>query len=201
MTLAALKAHDAWVSVRRFINIAGGLHGLNSCLYVGPANPWVPTCGSENLFDPYVFGFYPYFNRWTGTGSEYSLRQMPRLHPTVLFYTIHAGIHDEIHCSTLQGFSDCAKGALFEAGSNVRAQLNVGAGSTAAKIHFDFANWNPTKGVSLNSQGGDADGVGHFKARNNTGEIIYTMLTTDCRGRQCKGPYAGGPVKVASPAH
>ncbi len=196
MSLATLEKYDAWGSLRRFVNIAGGIRGLNSCLYVGPANPLATTCGSENIFDPHVFGFYPYYNRWTGTGTEYSLRQAPARHPEVQFYTLHAGTHDEIHCSTLRGFSDCAKGALFEARPNVRAQLDVGAGSTTSKVNFDFTNWNPAKWVNMNILGGDTDGIGHFKAKNNTGGIIYTMLTTDCKGLQCKGPYAGGPVKA-----
>lgn len=192
MSLAALKAHDAWGSVRRFVNIAGGIRGLSSCLYVGPANPSAPTCGSENIFDPYLFGFYPYFNRWTWKTGEYSLRQVPYRQPKVRFYTIHAGNHDELHCTTLQGWNDCAKGALFNARSNIMAQLNVGAGSTATKINFDFTKWwNP---VSVNIWGGDADGLGHFKAKNNTGAIIYTMLNTDCRDLSCKGPYKSGPV-------
>lgn len=191
MSLAALKYHDAWGSVRRFVNIAGGIRGLNSCLYVGPANPLVPTCGSENIFDPFIFGFYPYYNRWTGTGIGYSLREAPARHPEVAFYTLHAGRHDGIHCATLRGFSDCAKGALFEASPNVRAQLNVGAGSTARRIDFDFSDWSP-----WNLLAGDTDGVGHFKARNNTGQIIHTMLTTDCQGLGCKGPYRSGPVEA-----
>lgn len=194
MSLAALKYHDAWGSVRRFVNIAGGIRGLNSCLYVGPANPLVPTCGSENIFDPFIFGFYPYFNRWTGTDTDYSLRLAPARHPEVAFYTLDAGRHDEIHCATLRGFSDCAEGALFEAGRNVKAQLDVGAGSTASRVDFDFSDWSP-----WNLLGGDTDGVGHFKARNNTGEIIYTMLTTDCKDLGCKGPYKSGPVKAYSP--
>ena len=45
-----------------------------------------------------------------------------------------------------------------------------------------------------NSQVIDTDGIGHFKARNNTGEIIYTMLNTECEELACKGPYQGGPV-------
>jgi Lipase (class 2) len=196
MSIAALDAYNAWDSVRDFVNIAGGIRGLDSCLYVGPANPLVPTCGSENIFDPYVFGFYPYYNEWTGVGTEHSLRRAPSRHPKVKFYTLHAGIHDEIHCSTLKGISDCRKGALFENARNVKAQLDVGAGSTASRIDFDFADWDPTKWVRVNVMGGDADGIGHFKARNNTGEIIYTMLNTDCRRLKCKGSYAGGPVKA-----
>jgi hypothetical protein len=51
-------------------------------------------------------------------------------------------------------------------------------------------------GPDLQYAGGDADGVGHFKARNNTGQIIYEMLNTDCTDMACKGSYTGGPVKA-----
>jgi hypothetical protein len=40
--------------------------------------------------------------------------------------------------------------------------------------------------------------VGHFKVRNNTGQIIYEMLNTDCTGMVCKGSYTGGPVKAGT---
>ena len=183
MTLAALtwsdersKQKKAWNGVRRFVNIAGGLHGLDACRQVGFANPMVPTCGSQNLGDRYVFGFYPDAgiglgrNAWTAAGGPSSLRHMPAAHPTVDFYTIHAGEHDQIHC-TASSAKSCAKGALFSPGPNVRAQLDVGAGS-----------------------GGDAGGIGHFKARNHSGAIIYQMLNSECRGLDCKGSYVAGPV-------
>lgn len=194
MTLATLKYYDAWDSVRRFVNIAGGIRGLNSCLYVGYANPLATTCGSQNAFNPYVFGFYPsgaVFGRngWTAASGPFSLRGMPADHPEVDFYTLHAGLNDEIHCTTLRGSADCRQGALFVDAPNVKAQLNVGAGSTALKADFDFSDFSPF--VAL---GGDVDGIGHFKAKNYTGEIVYTMLNTDCTDLQCKGSYNGGPV-------
>ena len=43
--------------------------------------------------------------------------------------------------------------------------------------------------------GGDTDGVGHFKVKNNSGQILYTMLHTACEGLACKGNYTGGPVE------
>jgi pimeloyl-ACP methyl ester carboxylesterase len=195
MSIATLDSADAWDAVRRFVNIAGGIRGLNACLYVGPANPLIPTCGSRNIFDSYVFGFYPYYNEWTGAGGEHSLRLAPSRHNAVRFYTVHAGAHDEVHCTTMHGFSDCAKGALFEPETNVAAQLDVGAGATTRRVDLDFSRL-PTDAVKVNTLGGDIDGVGHFKARNNTGEIIYTMLNTDCRRLACRGPYQGGPVKA-----
>ena len=75
----------------------------------------------------------------------------------------------------------------------MKAQLNVGAGSQARKETFDFADWRPTA-----RSGGDANGVGHFKARNNTGRILCEMLDTDCTGIACKGSYAGGPVRAGA---
>jgi hypothetical protein len=77
------------------------------------------------------------------------------------------------------GPHDCAAGPLFVEARNVMAQLDIGAGATTRK----------------SPHGGDSGGVGHFKARNDAGAIIHTMLTTECRGLNCKGRYAG-PVEV-----
>ena len=204
MTLAALTWQDtqrkndaAWRGVRRFVNIAGGVRGLGACAAAGPANPMVGTCGAENVLDAYVFGFYPDSgvpmlgrNRWTAASGERSLRTMPARHAPVRFYTVHAGAHDQVHCSTLQHAAACTQGALFEAAPNVMAQLNVGAGATAGKADFNFADRS-----AFVSAGGDADGVGHFKARNQTGAMLTTMLTTDCRALACKGGYNSGPAQ------
>jgi hypothetical protein len=43
--------------------------------------------------------------------------------------------------------------------------------------------------------GGDTDGVGHFKVKNNSGQILYTILNTRCKGLACKGGYTGSPVR------
>ena len=206
MSLAALTYQDnlyqgknAWAGVRRFVNIAGGIRGLPSCLAAGYRNPFVSTCGSENVFNKYIFGFYPDsrssagFNRWTAAEGPLSLRRAPGYHPDTYFYTLHAGYHDQIHCMTARGHQSCDRGALFEPSGNVRAQLNVGAGSKARKRNLDFTDWRPTA-----LSGGDADGVGHFKVRNNTGQIIYEMLNTDCTGILCKGSYTGGPVRAGA---
>ncbi|MFO7570033.1 MAG: hypothetical protein R6W75_09565, partial [Smithellaceae bacterium] len=54
MALAALTYQDhqsgsgGWGSVRRFVNIAGGIRGLPPCLDAGFVNPFVSTCGSQN---------------------------------------------------------------------------------------------------------------------------------------------------------
>ncbi len=206
MAIAALTHRDdrhpgtgGWAGVRRFVNIAGGIRGLPACLAAGFANPHVTTCGSENVFNPYVFGFYPDsrlpagYNRWTGDEGPLSMRRAPEHHPNTWFYTLHAGYHDQIHCTTAQRHQRCDQGALFAPSANVKAQLNVGAGSQARKETFDFADWRPTA-----RSGGDANGVGHFKARNNTGRILCEMLDTDCTGIACKGSYAGGPVRAGA---
>ncbi len=111
-------------------------------------------------------------------------------HPGVDFYTIHAGAHDQVHCGRgADAATGCRQGALFADAPNVRAQLDVGAGSTAGRVDLDL-----TDGSLFASRGGDVDGVGHFKARNNTGAIDVAMLTSDCAGLDCRGSYAGGPV-------
>ena len=202
MVLAALTYEDnlhrkgkGWAGIRRFVNIAGGVRGLPSCLVVGFSNPYFATCGSQNVFNKYVFGFYPDsrlamgFNHWTGEGGPMSLRRAPIYHPEVNFYTLHAGYHDQIHCTTARRYRSCSEGALFEKTENVRAQLNIGSGQKAKRGNFNFNEWRP---ASLS--GGDADGVGHFKARNNAGPILYEMLNTECSGIQCRGSYTGGPV-------
>ena len=198
MTLAALTWQDetgagaggGWADVRRFVNIAGGLRGLSACRGVGFANPLVTTCGSQNLLDPYVFGFYQDGNPWTAADGEHSLRAMPARHPDVEFYTVHAGAHDQVHCRRAADLvADCRHGALFTAGPNVKAQLDVGAGSTGQQVDPDMAD-----GSLFTVRGGDVDGVGHFKARNNTGAIVVQMLTTDCTALACRGGYTGGPV-------
>ena len=138
MTLAALTWHDetgtgaaGWGDVRRFVNIAGGLHGLSACRRVGFANPLVSTCGSQNLLDPYVFGFHQDGNAWTAAEGQRSLRTVPARYPDVDFYTIHAGAHDQVHCGPgADAVTECRQGALFADAPNVQAQLDVGAGST-----------------------------------------------------------------------
>jgi pimeloyl-ACP methyl ester carboxylesterase len=178
MGLATLHTHGAWSDVRRFVNIAGGIRGLESCLAVGFANPIAPTCGSENFFNPTVFGFYPYNNDWTGCCNERSLREMPSAHRGVRFFAIHAGAHDQIHCTPVPSTQDCTVGAEFVPAPNVRAQLDVGRGALPGE---------EPSGAPDNAayQGGDANGVGHFRARIDSGQIIYRMLRTSCRGNGC----------------
>lgn len=200
MAMAALTWSDetghqdaGWSDVRRFVNIAGGVRGLSSCLAVGFANPLATTCGSQNLLDPYVFGFFPSANGWTALSGRHSLAAMPARHPGVAFYTLSAGEHDQVHCSGVPAVGRrCAQGALYLQATNVRAQLDVGAGSTATSLDLDISDGSP-----FTAQAGDVDGVGHYKARNNTGEIIFQMLDGDCVGLACRGTYAG-TVSVVS---
>lgn len=173
-----------WSSVRRFIGISGGLRGLASCYYVGYANPAVPTCGSQNVFSSNVFGFYPHsWFTWNPKMGNGGYRDKPGGKAT-RFYTLHAGYHDQVLCSTTTYYSGCYSSALFDSSSSVKAQLDVGHGSTAAQVDFDFSDWSP-----FNLGGGDADGVGHIRAKNNTGVIQVNMLTTGCTGVACCAGY------------
>lgn len=188
-----------WEQVRRFVNIAGGLRGLGSCRTVGYANAIAPTCGSQNIFDDYTFGFYPDGvgygeNDWTGADSAYSLRNMPALHPEVAFYTISAGAYDQVHCGATDNLAECAQGALYTPGDNVRAQIDVGTGTPASAMDLDLAD-----GAVFNLGAGDTDGIGHFKAKNNTGTILVEMLSTDCMGESCAVNYDFGPAVSVAP--
>lgn len=198
MALATLQYYGNWSSVRKFINISGGLRGLYSCYYTGYANSYAPTCGSQNIFNSYTFGFFPegyYYgtwvsNSWTGTGTTKSLRQMPQNHTSVSFYTLSAGFKDQIGCSTASFWAGCDQTAKFSSTTtNVKAQLNVGAGSDATQLNWDWASGSP-----YNQGGGDgSNGVGHFRAKNNTGTIIQRMLLTTCTGTDCAADYTYGP--------
>ena len=87
-----------------------------------------------------------------------------------LSYTVHAGEHDQVHCGLGSRPGECADGALFTPAPNVLAQLDVGAGSTPTQADFDFSD-----GSAYAMAGGDLDGIGHFKARNNTGAIVFCI--------------------------
>lgn len=198
MALASLHYYGNWSSVRKFINIAGGLRGLYSCYYTGYANAYAPTCGSQNVYNSYTFGFFPegwYYgvwitNNWTGTGTTRSLRQMPQNYTGVQFYTIAAGFKDQVHCSTATFWSGCDLGAKFSSTtSNVKAQINIGAGSNAAQADYNWAD-----GMPYNQGGGDtSNGVGHFRAKTNAGKIVQRMLLTTCTGLDCAAAYSTGP--------
>ena len=79
MALAMIHNKAYQGSVRRFVNIGGGIRGLQTCLYTGYQNALAPTCNAEAYVYPYnyyTFGLYPSsglpyygYNRWTGSGS------------------------------------------------------------------------------------------------------------------------------------
>ena len=166
---------NLWPSVRRFIAISGAMRGLASCYYVGNANAYATTCGSQNYWDSNVFGLHP--SAWYAYNPRMAnggFRDRPAGQST-LFYSIHAGYNDQVLCSTTTSYYGCWQTALFDSWSNVKAQLDVGHGSTAASYDYDFSDWS-----YYNLGGGDSDGVGHFRSKNNTGEIQLNMLTSSC---------------------
>jgi hypothetical protein len=194
MALATLKYYGAASKVRRFVNIGGGIRGLNTCYSTGYISPYAPTCNAEGYYpyDYYTFGLYPStgvlyygYNRWTGSGSG-SLREMPFAFTSIAFYSITAGFYDQIHCFTTSYSSGCNSGALFSAASNVKAQVDVGFGSSAYSFDWDWADGSP-----YNFGGGDtSNGVGHIRSKSNTGRIVYNMLGTTCT-TGCGTGYAG----------
>ncbi|MFL6237453.1 MAG: lipase [Thermoanaerobaculia bacterium] len=173
-----------WGSVRKFIAISGGLRGLASCYWAGYANPYITTCGSQNVFDSNIFGFFPPiapgYNPKLDDGGY---RDKPSGRATQL-YSIRAGYNDQIACSTSSFYVGCGDTSKFDSYTNVKSQLNVGRGSTAAQFDYNFNDWSV-----YNTAGGDADGVGHFRAKNNTGVIQRNMLTTTCTGTDCCSGY------------
>jgi pimeloyl-ACP methyl ester carboxylesterase len=194
MSMTTFTYYGDWGSIRRFVNIAGGIHGLDSCLYTGYANPYAWTCDSQNVGDPYWFGFFPDWwspgiNPWTGTSASYAFANSGTSHTATSFYTIYAGTHDEIHCTTVSDYSNCGNGPKLKSNTNVKAQLNVGAGSNAQEIDWSWSDYS-----MFNLMGGDTDGVGHFHAKTNTGQIQVNMLNTTCTGTGCAAGYNYGPV-------
>jgi hypothetical protein len=201
MTLAMLdyytseKSQNAWASVRRFVNIAGALRGLNSCAF--PGSLLQPVCMPAISSGPapaYEFGFFPSIpypfteplNPWTAPDSEQSLRTAPRRHPSVLFYTLYAGKYDDIQCpgttAALPQAFDCTEGPRFEPRPNVRAQLDIGA-APGQPAPVWTASVDPVIAATFPN---DLGGIGHYGARNDAGAIIVRMLTSDCNGGMCK---------------
>lgn len=200
MTLAMLRYYGYQGSVRRFVNIGGGLRGLNTCYATGYQSAYAPTCNAEAYvwpYNQYTFGFYPStgvayygYNRWTGSGTD-SLRAMPVMYSSIAFYTITAGVYDQVHCFTTSHAAGCGSGALFNSAANVKAQVDIGTGSSAYAYDWDWADGSP-----YNMGGGDtSNGVGHFRSKNNAGRIVYNMLATTCT-TGCASGYAGvnGPA-------
>lgn len=201
MMLATIRYYGYQGSIRRFVNVAGGIRGLQTCIYTGYQSTYAQTCNAEAYvwpYDYYTFGLYPSsgvpyygYNRWTGSGSG-SLRTLPASWTGIRFYTITAGLHDQVHCFTVSNAATCDSGALFNARSNVIAQVDVGVGSSSYQY-----DWNWADGSPWNAGGGDtSNGVGHFRSLANSGAIVRRMLTTNCT-TDCAGAYAGvyGPAR------
>lgn len=167
--LEAVEHGNYWNNVRRFVNIAGALRGLSSCLVLGPANPAYPTCGSQNFFNSHIFGFHPpAFYAYNPRMGYAGFRATPRGLDTQ-FYSINAGVNDQFQCAAFAFTPGCERTGYFNDYDNVRAQVDIGYGS-----------------LSLSAQGGgDEDGVGHFRARNNSGPILVHMLNSECTGEDC----------------
>lgn len=101
VALHGITYGNQWGSIERFINVAGGLKGLATCIPVGYANPAFPTCGSQNLFDANIFGFWPdgvagASNPRTGSSASVGFRREPERRTAVRFYTISGGSSDAI---------------------------------------------------------------------------------------------------------
>ncbi len=200
MAISSMTKHQKWSDVERFVGIAGALRGLSSCLYTGYASAVAPTCNGQNVYDDNTFGFYPDNgtlsplqgqNKWTGAMTTLSMRNMPNLNPGTRFYTILAGIHDQVHCTTKTDRLSCHKSPQFNQFSNVYSQIDLGTGSLPAELDFDFSDNSP-----YNLSGGDLDGVGHFNSKIHSGAVLVEMLTTDCKGAICAKNYSYGPVKA-----
>ena len=184
MALYAIEENGLWGSVRRFVGIGGALRGLTNCYWTGYANPLAPVCGSQNVFDSDIFGFYPHsWSTWNPRMGNGGFRDDPSGLST-LFYTLRADIHDQVLCGTASSVAGCENSALFDSRSNVRSQLDVGYGTPAAGLDFDLSDW-----TFYNLGGGDSDGVGHFRSKNNTGQILHNMLNTACTGTGCCSGY------------
>lgn len=187
--LEAVRQRGLGPQIRRFISIAAGLRGLDSCRYAGPANPLLPTCGSANWFNGNIFGFHPH--AWWAPNPRMAnggFRDDPRRLTNTRFYSIRAGDNDQVHCTTSTYYSGCWRTAVFDSRTNVIAQLDVGAGATAAQLDFDFEN---DLSVYALGAGDTGSGVGHFRAKNNTGLVQTQMLGSACTGTNCCGSYGG----------
>ncbi|OZJ04520.1 hypothetical protein BZG36_02241 [Bifiguratus adelaidae] len=164
--LHGITYENQWGNIDTFLSIAGAMKGLDSCLAVGYANAYYPTCGSQNVYDSNVFGFYPSQNPRMQSGG---FRDYPSQLGGVTFYSINAGTSDEIICST---GTNC-QSSVFDSSSNIHAQINVGYGSPSV-------NGND-----------DSSGVGHFRAKRNTGAIQVNMILNRCSGTGCCSGYSG----------
>jgi hypothetical protein len=142
VALHGITFGNLWSSIESFVNVAGGLKGLSSCLSVGFANPAFPTCGSQNVFDSNIFGFWPdgaagASNPRTGTGASLGFRREPERRTAVRFFTISGGDADAI-----VGGDQCR----FNQATALKAQLNVALDHLAS-----FTNTGAIMATMLNS--------------------------------------------------
>lgn len=142
VALHGITFGNLWGSIDTFVNVAGGLKGLSSCLSVGFANPLFSTCGSQNIFDSNTFGFWPdgaggASNPRTGTSSSVGFRREPARRTAVRFFTISGGNAD-----TIVGGDQCK----FDASAALEAQLDVGVDHLSS-----FTNTGAIMNTMLNS--------------------------------------------------
>ncbi len=180
--LHAIERYALQSKLRRFIGISGGMRGLSVCPSVGYANPLYPVCGSQNIFDSDTFGYYPTLNTRMQNGG---FRDVPSRLTAARFYSIGADINDGFLCPTNAFTSSCGASARVDARSNVLSQLDVGSGSTSLQLDYNLSDYSV-----FVAGAGDVDGVGHFRAKNNTGQIQLNMLTTSCTGTACCAGYS-----------
>ena len=133
---------NLWGNIDAFVNVAGGLKGLSSCLAVGFANPASPTCGSQNLLDSNTFGFWPdgaagAANPRTGTSTSVGFRHEPERRPAVRFYTISGGNADVV-----VGGDQCK----YTSAPALKAQLDVGVDHVSS-----FTNTGAIMNTMLNT--------------------------------------------------
>jgi Lipase (class 2) len=142
VALHGITFGNLWGSIDTFVNVAGGLKGLSSCIPVGFANPAFPTCGSQNVLDANIFGFWPdgaagASNPRTGTSASVGFRNEPARRPGVRFFTISGGNADAI-----VGGDQCK----FNASAALKAQINVGVDHLSS-----FTNTGAIMNTMLNS--------------------------------------------------
>jgi len=142
VALHGITFGNLWGSIESFVNVAGGLKGLSSCLSVGFANAAFPTCGSQNVFDSNTFGFWPdgaagAANPRTGTSTSVGFRHEPERRTGVRFFTISGGNAD-----TIVGGDQCK----FTSTAALKAQLNVGIDHLST-----FTNTGSIMNTMLNS--------------------------------------------------
>ena len=195
VALQALDSASLWGKVRKFVGIAAAYRGLNSCVWLGPANALAPTCGSQSYLTSSTFGLFPDVNPWfanprMGSGSA-GFRWRARQHPGVRFYALGAGLYDQIACAAAsQSWPGCDLSWQQEDAPNLLAQLNLGFGKQATEADYDFTDWSV-----LNVDGGDSGaasgtGAGHFAVKVSTSQVQVNLITSECTGEACCAGYA-----------